>query len=120
VLIVDDNDDLVRVIRVFLEMDDRFSVVGVASDGDEALDMARELEPDAVLVDDQMPRRSGLSILPELRATLPSARIVLHTAYPRGLGIELGADQEIAKAMVGLDAVADSLWRGDASTPYDG
>jgi DNA-binding NarL/FixJ family response regulator len=111
VLIVDDNEDLVALFIAYLSDDPRFDIVGDARTGREALALAESLKPDAVLLDDSMPGGSGIEILADLRALLPDARIVLHTADARGESLALGADVEVQKAIAGLDDVADALAR---------
>jgi two-component system nitrate/nitrite response regulator NarL len=55
-------------------------VVGQASDGLEAIDLARELQPDLVLLDLSMPGMGGLDALPRLRNEAPSCEVVVLTA----------------------------------------
>src|SRR5262249_52868253 len=57
-----------------------FSVVGEAADGREAVERARELQPDLVLLDLSMPGLDGLSALPLLRAAAPDSEVVVLTA----------------------------------------
>jgi DNA-binding NarL/FixJ family response regulator len=57
-----------------------FDVVGEAADGDEALELAAQLQPDLVLLDLSMPGLDGLSALPGLRAAAPDCEVVVLTA----------------------------------------
>jgi DNA-binding response OmpR family regulator len=101
ILVVDDDEDIVRVIRVNLQLEGY--EVHMAHDGQEALDKALEAPPDLVLLDIMMPRMDGLTALKKMRShpSLASTSIVLLTA--RGLtedrvkGLELGADDYITK-----------------------
>ena len=58
VVIVDDHRLFAESIALTLETDRRIQVVGFAQDGVEAVDLARRLHPDIVLMDLQMPRQS--------------------------------------------------------------
>jgi DNA-binding NarL/FixJ family response regulator len=61
ILIVDDDERFRGIARRLLETEG-FDVVGEAGDGEEGLTAARELEPDIVLLDIQLPDRDGLEI----------------------------------------------------------
>jgi diguanylate cyclase (GGDEF)-like protein len=101
ILVVDDDEDIVRVIRVNLQLEGY--EVDTAHDGQAGLDKALETPPDLVLLDIMMPRMDGLTALKKMRShpSLASTSIVLLTA--RGLtedrvkGLELGADDYITK-----------------------
>jgi CheY-like chemotaxis protein len=81
VLIVDDFEDIRMLLRMQLEMTGRFSVVGEAGDGIEAIEMATALHPDVVLLDLTMPRMDGMTALPLLRSELPEATIIVLSAF---------------------------------------
>src|SRR3954453_18619869 len=76
VLIVDDHTSFRRFARRLLE-EAGFRVVGEAEDGAEAIEAARDLNPQAVLLDVLLPDRSGLDIAAELAETLQAAAGVL-------------------------------------------
>ncbi len=82
-LVVDDANDLRFVVRETLERSGRFSVVGEAADGAEAVRLAGELQPDVVLLDLDMPGVSGLDALPGLRVAVPDAKVVILSGLPR-------------------------------------
>jgi DNA-binding NarL/FixJ family response regulator len=79
VLIVDDHPLTRDALATLLEQSD-FDVVGQASDGDEALELARELRPELVLLDLSMPGVDGLAALPRLREAAPESEVVVLTA----------------------------------------
>ena len=83
VLVVDDAEDLRLVVRLTLERDAGFAVVGEAGDGDEAVRAAEALQPDIVLLDLDMPGAGGLEVLPALRAAAPQAQVVILSGLPR-------------------------------------
>jgi DNA-binding NarL/FixJ family response regulator len=59
-----------------------FEVVAVAADGIEAVDAARRLEPDVVLLDVKMPRLNGIGAARQIRAACPQTRVILLTTIP--------------------------------------
>ena len=79
VLIVDDHP-LTRDALATLLAGNDFDVVGQASDGQEAIDLAGTLRPQLVLLDLSMPGLDGLSALPALRDAVPPAEVIVLTA----------------------------------------
>ena len=79
VVIVDDEAPMREVLRMLLESH-HFRVLGEASDGEQAVAMARELHPDLVLLDHMMPGMDGKSAAPLLRAASPESLIVVFSA----------------------------------------
>jgi len=80
VLIVDDNANFLEVARDLLEREG-LAVVGIASTSAEALQRARELQPEVILVDVDLGEESGFDLAQQLAAS-EVGRIVLVSAYP--------------------------------------
>jgi two-component system, NarL family, response regulator LiaR len=80
VLITDDHGVVRQGLRMFLSLDPDFEVVGEAENGREALQMARELEPDVVLMDLLMPVMDGVSATGAIREELPGVEVVALTS----------------------------------------
>lgn len=76
VLIVDDSQVVRRGIRALLELAPDLTIVGEAGDGDQALALAAQTQPDVVLLDVQMPGRDGLSVVSNLAQ---QARVLMLT-----------------------------------------
>src|SRR5215208_4718111 len=79
-LITDDHKVVRQGLRMVLELDPDLEVVGEASNGEEALRMARRLEPDVVLMDLLMPVMSGIEATGEIRRELPNTEVVALTS----------------------------------------
>jgi len=82
VLLADDLADIRLVMRLLLEADGRAVVVGEASDGAEAVRLAGELRPDAVVLDLRMPGMDGVKALPLIREASPGTVVVALSALP--------------------------------------
>ena len=79
ILLVDDHPITREALAALLEQHD-FSVVGQAADGEEAIELARRLGPQLVLLDLSMPGMGGLEALPKIRAAAPECEVVVLTA----------------------------------------
>lgn len=91
VFIVDDSDDVRAVVRTFLEREPAFTVCGEAGNGPQAIEKARELKPDLVLLDLKLPGMNGLEVASALRSVLPKTKLVLFSAYTESLGSRASA-----------------------------
>lgn len=84
-MIVDDEPDIRMLMRMTLDAaNEGLFVCGEAADGHEALNIARDMAPDVVVVDQRMPGMSGLETAVALRANRPDQRIVLCSAFLDG------------------------------------
>jgi len=80
-LIADDQTLLRDSLAVFMETKADIEVVGQAADGVEAVELARRLRPDVILLDLVMPRKDGLAALKEILADDPATRILVLTSF---------------------------------------
>src|SRR5260221_13833524 len=99
ILVIDDGDSVRDIIRIFLEKDG-FDVCGEAADGVEAIEQAKKLKPDLIVLDVAMPRMNGVEAASILSKTMPTVPIVLLTLYQNVLGSALAS-------AVGVKAVLD-------------
>ncbi len=80
VLVVDDQELFRRGLTMVIGALDGIELVGEADNGKDAVDVAVRTDPDVVLLDVRMPARSGIETCAELKAVMPSVRIVMLTA----------------------------------------
>jgi CheY-like chemotaxis protein len=76
VLVVDDYEPVRRVVRLILQARDDFQIVGEASDGLEAVQKAKELRPDLILLDIDLPTLNGIQVARRLRDLVRHAKIL--------------------------------------------
>jgi DNA-binding NarL/FixJ family response regulator len=81
VLIADDHQIVREGLRTVLAQEPELAVVGDAASGEEAVAMARALEPDVVLMDLVMPGLGGLEALARIRETCPRSQVVVLTNF---------------------------------------
>jgi DNA-binding response OmpR family regulator len=113
VLIVDDDHEIVESVRFALEANG-FEVL-VARDGNQGLAMAEREDPDLVVLDMMMPKRSGFLVLEKLRRTRPvPLRVIMITANEgsrhKAYAEMLGVDDYIRKPFA-MDRLMESVKR---------
>ena len=124
VLIADDEPSMRLLVRATIESD-QYQVIE-AADGDEAWAMVKQYKPSVVLLDVQMPGRTGLEVLGMIRSdpTLVATRVIMLTAKALKadleLGITAGADLYLTKPFSPLDLltrVDEALGRWRSALP---
>ncbi|MFO7320302.1 MAG: response regulator transcription factor [Chloroflexota bacterium] len=80
ILIADDHAVVRQGLRMFLTLDSDLEVVGEAADGQQALQLARELHPDVVLMDLLMPVMDGIQATSTLKQTMPDIEVIALTS----------------------------------------
>src|SRR5215472_9789983 len=110
VLIVDDNAAMRRVMRSLLESTTALEICGEAVDGVDAIEKAKQLSPDLILLDLSMPRMNGAEVASVLKSRMPDVAIILFTAFDEGMGkslaAALGVDLVLPK-IEGMTALAE-------------
>ncbi len=81
VLVCDDHDLIRQALRGVVNAEPDMEVAGEASNGEEAVALARELQPDAVVMDIEMPGMSGIEATKRIKSILPSATILVLTVH---------------------------------------
>jgi DNA-binding NarL/FixJ family response regulator len=113
VAVVDDDEDYRELIRLGLAKYG-FTVVGVAADASEAVDLVTRTVPDIVLLDLHMPDMGGVELLPILRERCPRARFVAYSTIGATHMVERVIDAGFAGYIgkgVSIDSIAKHLDR---------
>ncbi|HZP57021.1 MAG TPA: response regulator transcription factor [Dehalococcoidia bacterium] len=107
ILVVDDEKNIVQLARLYLN-NEGFRVE-TASDGKQALERAKSVKPDLIVLDIMMPEMDGLTVCRELRKT-SNVPVIILTArgddVDRIIGLEIGADDYMAKPFNPRELVA--------------
>lgn len=119
VLIVDDQAPFRDVAKTVVEMTDGFDVVGEAETGERSVELARDLKPDLILMDVNLPGISGLEATKQILAEAKRTIVLLVSTYeaqeyePRAA--EVGAAAYIPKSEFGPERLTDA-WEAANST----
>jgi len=112
VLLVDDQAIIREGLTTILKYESGIEVVGQASDGKEALVLARTLEPDVVLMDIKMPVLGGIPATRRIKKELPDTRVIILTTYDADdlvfEGIKAGAQGYLLKD-VSAETLTDAI-----------
>jgi PAS domain S-box-containing protein len=107
ILIVDDHQAVRRGVRSLLSMHDQWSVCGEAGDGYEAIERAKELKPDLILMDLSMPRMGGVEATRNILRENPESKVIIVSqndpAVVRQQAREIGARAYVPKADLARD-----------------
>jgi two-component system response regulator NreC len=107
ILIVDDNELVRRGVSTLLSSRPGWQVCGHAGDGVEAVQKAKELHPDLILLDISMPGSNGLEVAVTLGREIPEAKIVVMSQHDPALllprALEAGADACVDKDSLSTD-----------------
>ncbi|QKE85217.1 response regulator transcription factor [Arthrobacter sp. NEB 688] len=109
-LLADDHEGIRLGVRALVDAEPDLELVGMATTGEDAVQLAGSHDPDVVLMDLSMPGRGGLWALTEIRRTRPATRLVVLTSDGRAAtlraAVAAGADR-----CVGKDEEVDALLR---------
>ncbi len=110
ILLVDDHAIMRDGIKALLSIYDDIEVVGEASEGREAVEMARELNPDVVVMDISMPGMDGLEVTRRLTKRNPGMKVIILTQHDNReyilSAIKVGAAGYIPKKALGSDLIS--------------
>lgn len=118
ILIVDDHEIFRRGLRSLLESREEFDVTGEAANGLEAVEKARDLRPDVIVMDVSMPQMDGLQAARLIRGERPGSKILILSQHdsPHMLAaaLDAGASAYVTKSQVArcLFAALDAVIQG--------
>ena len=107
ILIVDDDENICELLRLYLEKDGFDTVV--AGDGEQAVEYAAKYSPDLILLDIMLPKLDGWQVCREIRKTSETPIIMLTAkgeTFDKILGLELGADDYVSKPFDTKEVIA--------------
>jgi DNA-binding NarL/FixJ family response regulator len=109
VLVADDHEVVLEGVRALIERQPDLEVCGLATNGREAVDLARKTKPDVVVLDITMPELDGLDAIRQIRKALPNTEVVVFSAHSSEEVVEdvfdAGATSYIAKTEASRDLV---------------
>lgn len=83
IVIAEDQVMVLGAIAALLALEPDFAIIGRAADGDAALDLVRQLRPDILLTDIEMPGRTGLDLAQIVSKEMPGTAVVIVTTFAR-------------------------------------
>ena len=104
-MVVDDNANIRRLLRSFIETNTIFNVCGEAENGPEGIEKAKELQPELILLDMTMPGMHGTEAAPILKRLLPQVKIILFTLHTDGVNQALASTFDIDAVISKTDAI---------------
>src|SRR3954451_25323650 len=116
ILIADDNAVVRSVIHSLIDVKTGFQVCGEAEDGMDAIQKAKDLVPDVVLLDLRMPGVNGLEAASIIKQSLATVRVVLFTMFAGDISesVRMAANIDlVVKKPEGLDRLLESIYELD-------
>lgn len=105
VLIADDHEPLREGLKILLEFEPDIQLLGEAKDGAEAVEMAKALKPDVVVMDIMMPNLNGLEATRRIKSELGETNVLIVSAE----GDDTGVEQALACGALGFICKHTSL-----------
>jgi DNA-binding NarL/FixJ family response regulator len=113
VIIADDHRLVVESLRKILDSEQDIKCVGVANNGLEAIQIAKELKPDVAILDVDMPNMDGIEATRKIKADFPKIAVLVLTAYDYEeyvvACLEAGADGFVLKANLPCDGLVNAV-----------
>ncbi|PAQ12655.1 DNA-binding response regulator [Bacillaceae bacterium SAOS 7] len=83
IFIAEDQRMLLSALGTLLNLEEDMEIIGQATDGQEAVDLIKRLNPDVCLMDIEMPLKNGLEVTEELKIDLPACKVIILTTFAR-------------------------------------
>jgi DNA-binding NarL/FixJ family response regulator len=119
ILIVDDHEIFRRGLRSLLESRPEIEICGEATNGLEAVEKAKEIQPDVVLMDISMPYLDGLQATRQIRNEVPKSSVLLlsqhDSSHMLSAALKAGASAYVTKSQVSMSLLAalEGVIRGE-------
>ena len=112
IMLVDDHDEIRQALKNLLSFTEDIEVIGEATDGQEGLEKAAELEPDIIIMDERMPGLNGLEASRILNESGLSCKIIMLTSFIdfESKAFEYGVKAYLLKGAK-LDVLTDCIRR---------
>lgn len=121
ILIVDDEVTARKMLKMHLQQLDGYTIVGEAANGQKALELYRELQPDILITDIQMPIMNGLDLIEAIRKEKEDQIVIILSCYESFLyaqrAIRLGVKDYLVKDLITTDDLSKCLKEACASLP---
>lgn len=120
VIIIDDHKMIREGIKQLLELNNSFSVVGMASDGEEGISLLKEKKADILLLDINMPNKNGLETLNDIKELKIDIKVIMLTVHNEVdyllRAIEIGADGYVLKDVGSAELIhaIETVMSGDS------
>jgi DNA-binding NarL/FixJ family response regulator len=128
ILIIDDHPLFREGLKVIIERDSHFEVVGEAGNGRQGLQLTKKLKPDMIIVDISLPDQSGIQLTREIRTLFSKTRILIvsmHSkidyiaeAFQAGANGYVVKESASAKLLQGLESIARGDYFLDSSVSH--
>lgn len=112
VVLADDAEDIRVLVRLALELDGRFEVVGDAADGKTAIALLESEDPDVLVLDMGMPAMDGLQVLAEMRSRGLAQKVLAFSGFNGGVekkARDLGAADYMPKGAAAMSEIVPRL-----------
>ncbi|MFQ5965814.1 MAG: response regulator [Candidatus Scalinduaceae bacterium] len=119
VLLADDHPIVRKGIKALLDVQDDINVIGEAKDGREAIEKAKQMVPDLVIIDIMMPDLNGIEALREIKRAIPETKVLVLTMYDDedfiNQTLQSGASGYLLKesAVSDLISAIEAIMKGD-------
>ncbi len=114
IVLVDDHALIRQGVRNYLELEPDFVVVGEADNGQDAVDMAAQHQPDVMLVDMIMPGMNGVEVIKGVKKVSPASQVIIVTSYHEDNyvlpALRAGAQSYVLKD-INLPSLKDTVYR---------
>lgn len=121
IMIADDHATVLTALATLLDRVAEFEVIGLAADGQEAVEKAQQLRPDVAILDISMPRLNGVQAAEQITATCPDVKVIGLSMHDAGTMesamLRAGAVAYVEKCGAVerlITAIRDAAWRPDS------